>query len=180
MFDDWKRAWQQAVENFQRELSEDEPPSGPGQLVAMRRDLAAARKALEQLGIQLERCREEYAEEEKQEQDCRRRGGMAAAIDDKTTVQIALQWAERHKQRALILRQKSEVLAAELAMRNEDLQGMQKQVDELQSQIAAAPPTTPRSLFTDQERARTDADFRKLQRERAAEEKLEELKKKLR
>ncbi|MGH7468973.1 MAG: hypothetical protein ACRENP_13545 [Longimicrobiales bacterium] len=179
MFDDWKNAWQQAVENFQRELSEDEPAAGPGQLVAMRRDVAAARQALEQLGIELQRCRAECAEEEKQEQVCRRRGEMAAGIADQTTVQIAVQWAERHKQRALILRQKADVLAAELTMRNEDLQAMQKQVDELQSQIAAAPPP-PRSLFTDQERARTDADFRKLQRERAAEEKLEELKKKMR
>jgi hypothetical protein len=179
MFEDWKRAWQQAVENFQRELHDDEPAAGPGQLVAMRRDLAAAHKALDQLRNELQRCREECAEEEKQEATARRRSEMAAAIDDQTTVQIAVQWADRHKQRVLILRQKVEVLTAELAMRNDDLERMQKQVDALQSKLAEAGPRTPRSLFTDQERARTDADFRKLQRERAAEARLEELKKKM-
>ena len=70
---------------------------------------------------------------------------MAAAIDDQTTVQIAIQWADRHQQRGRILRQKAEVLAAELDMRNEDLAGMQKQVDELQLQYSAT-SSTPGSI----------------------------------
>lgn len=182
MFEDWKRAWQQAVDNFQQELSEDEPVSGPAQLAAMRRDIAAARKALEKLGIELERSREECAEEEKQEQICRRRGEMAAAISDQTTVQIAIQWAERHQQRAHILRQKAEALAAELTMRNEDLVSMQKQVDDLQTQYAATGASGAGSIPRQSEfdMRKTDADFRRLERERAAEARLEELKKKMR
>jgi len=180
MFEDWKRAWQQAVDNFQHELSEDEPVAGLAQLAAMRRDLAAARKALEKLKIELERSREEAGEEEKQEQVCRRRAEMAAAINDQTTVQIANQWAERHQQRGRILRQKAEVLAAELAMRNEDLAGMQKQTDELQLQYSAtssAPGSIPRQ--SQREKTQTDADFRRLERERAVDARLEELKKKM-
>ena len=179
MLDDWKRAWQQAVENFQREVS-DEDSAVPlhAQLLAMRRDVAAARKALEKLSIELERCREESAEEEKQEQICRRRGEMAAAINDQTTVEIATRWAERHQQRAEVMRRKAEVLTAELAMRNDDLSTMQKQVDDFQTEVAAATPP-PRPRASEFERRKTDADIRRLERERVAEERLQELKKKM-
>src|SRR6185369_1713330 len=75
MFEDWKKAWQEAIDNFQREL--DDETAGPPHLAIMRREVATARKALDQLQIELERCREQVAEEEQQEQVCRRRGEMA-------------------------------------------------------------------------------------------------------
>ncbi len=191
MFEDWKKAWQQAVDNFQNEIADDDGPAGPAEIGAMRRDIAAARKALDRLQIELHRCREELTEEQQQEQVCRRRGDMAAAINDQTTVTIALQWAERHYQRGLILHKKSEVLAAELVMRRDDLKGMEDQVSELQANLSAtgpgvdnlgARPSAPGPLPRNPERDKQDADFRKLDREareRAAEARLEELKKKM-
>jgi hypothetical protein len=191
MFEDWKKAWQQAVENFQNELAEDDSPPGPAEIGAMRRDIAAARRALDRLQIELHRCQEELTEEQQQEQICRRRGEMAVAINDQTTVTIAIQWAERHRQRALILSQKTEVLSAELSMRQDDLKGMEDQVTEHQANLMAAGPavgnSSPRPAATgpaprNPERDKQDSDFRKLDREareKAAEARLEELKKKM-
>jgi hypothetical protein len=180
MFDDWKRAWQQAVENFQREISDEDPVAGLAQVGAMRRDLTAARHALEQLGTEVARAREECAQEENREQVSRRRGDMAAAIGDETTVKIAAEWAERHAQRAQILRQKADVLARELAMRNEDLQRMQTQLNEVQSQLGTAASSKPSATVPPKrERDKLDRDFSRLERERAAQARLDELKKKM-
>jgi hypothetical protein len=180
MFDDWKRAWQQAVENFQREIADDDSVSGLAQVGAMRRDLTAARNALEQLGFELARAREECAEEEKQEANSRRRGELAASIGDDTTVKLARQWAERHQQRAQLLRQKAEILARELAMRNEDLQRMQNQFNEVQSQLGTSASSTPSATMPPKrERDKLDRDFNRLERERAAQTRLDELKKKM-
>jgi hypothetical protein len=198
MFDDWKRAWQEAVENFNREIEDDDVEPGPAQIGAMRRDLSAARKALDRLIVDLERCREELTEEQRQEETCRRRGDMAAAINDQTTVTIALQWAERHSQRAAILLRKSDALRAELEMRQDDLKGMEQQVRELQDQwlatggtvppgVAGAPSgassnSRPGPMPRSTDRDKQDSDFRKLDREareKAAEARLEELKKRM-
>ena len=190
MFEDWKKAWQQAVENFQNEIADDDSPPGPAEIGAMRRDVGAARKALDRLQIELQRCQEELEEEKQQEQICRRRGDMASAINDQTTVAIAVQWAERHRHRATILSQKAEVLSAELAMRRDDLKGMEAQVAELQANFSAANPSVgapgatpnPGPLPRNPVREKQDSDFRRLDREareKAAEARLEELKRKM-
>jgi hypothetical protein len=183
MFEDWKKAWQQAIENFQRELEDD--TTSPPQLASMKREVATARKALEQLQIELERCREQVAEEEQQEQVCRRRGEMAARIPDQETVRIATGWAERHQQRARVLRQKAEALSAELTMRQGDFAEMEQKVAEVAATLgpAAAGAEMPRSRTVNADHDKEDVDFRQLDRaarEKAAEARLEELKKKMR
>lgn len=185
MFEDWKKAWQEAVTNFQRELADDDGEEpGPVQLAAMRRDLNAARRALDRLQIEVQRCRTEITEEEKQEQVCRRRGDLAAGIGDQETVRLAVQWAERHRQRVVILRQKGDALSAELAMRNDDLGTMDAQMQEVQKQLGVSGnPGAPPPVVQNPERTKQDAEFRRLDREareKAAEARLEELKKKMR
>lgn len=183
MFDDWKKAWQEAIDNFQRELEDD--TTSPPQLASMRREVATARKALDQLQIELERCREQVAEEEQQEQVCRRRGEMAARINDEETVRIATEWADRYHLRARVLRQKAEALAAELEMRQNDFKEMEEKVAEVAATLgpAAANAEMPRSTSTRSKHDNDDLDYRQLDRaarEKAAEARLEELKKKMR
>lgn len=186
MFEDWKKAWQEAVTNFQRELGDDDGEEpGPTQLAAMRRDLRAARGALDRLQAEVQRCRTEITEEEKQEQVCRRRGDLAAGIGDQETVRLAVQWAERHRQRVVILRQKADALTAELVMRTDDLGTMAAQMQEVQKQlgVSANSAGAPAPNVQNPERTRQDAEFRRLDREareKAAEARLEELKKKMR
>ncbi len=183
MFDDWKKAWQEAIDNFQREL--DDETTGPPHLASMRREVATARKALEQLQIELERCREQVVEEEQQEQVCRRRGEMAARIADEETVRIAVEWAERHQHRARVLRQKADALGAELEMRQADFKEMEVKTEEVAATMgpaAAAASEVPRSTSSRSTRDSDDIDYRQLdraRREKAAEARLEELKKKM-
>jgi hypothetical protein len=183
MFEDWKKAWQEAVANFQRELGDDGEIEGPVQLAAMRRDFRTARNALQRLTTEVEGARTELTEEENQEQVCRRRGALAAGIGDEETVRLAAQWAERHAQRAVILRQKVTALEAELTMRTEDLESMEAQLQQAQRQLGVgneADPKPPPMPFG--ERAKQDAEFRRLDkeaREKAAEARLEELKKRM-
>lgn len=177
MFDDWKKAWSEAVSNFQKELADEEDLGTPTQVASMRRDFAAARRALDRLQLDLAQTEKEQAEEERQEQQARRRGELAAGIGDEETVRIANQWAERHGQRAAILRQKSEILRAELGMRGEDLSVMESQLKEAQAALGIGAVPDAADL------PREDADYRRLNREareKAAEARLEELKRKMR
>jgi len=184
MFEDWKKAWQQAVHNFQRELAADEPETVP-HVAAMRRDVAAARSALSRLSQELVEARDEASRERAEEQTCLRRQRLAAGIDDHETAELAASWAERHAQKAAVLERKVEVLTAELDLRRAELQQMESHVAQAAASIGAAPsaeaprPSTPPSS----ERLKDDAEFRRLDREareRAAEARLEELKKKTR
>ena len=172
MFEDWKKAWDQAVANFERELhGDDSLPAGP-RAAGMRRDLAAAHKALDRLELDLGQSRRDLAAEDEQIATCERRAVMADNIGDVETARIAREYGQRHLERAGILRRKVEVLQDELAMRQHELTAMEEQaaveLQELQK--------------LEQSRIQHDADFRKLEqdrREREAEARLEELKKKM-
>ena len=178
MWDDWKKAWQEAVANFERELaSPDEDYATPsGRATAMRRDLAAARNALKRLEGDLEQAGKDLTAEEESEQTARRRAEMAGRINDAETVRIALEFAERHTHRAGILRRKVDVLRDELAMRQEELAGMERSA-------AAELPKVDASASAERiDKDRDEFNFRKMERERKereAEIRLEELKKRM-
>ena len=62
MWEDWKNAWQQAVDNFDREIAAPE-----GTVSAMQRDLNAARAALNRLEGDIAQARKDVIGEEEQE-----------------------------------------------------------------------------------------------------------------
>ena len=178
MWDDWKKAWQEAVANFERELqAPDEEFATPSlRASAMRRDLNAARTALNRLDADLGQARQDLAGEEEAEQTARRRAELAERISDAETVRIALEFAERHAHRAGILRRKVEVLQDELGMRREELSGMEQQAA---FEIEQIPPSAKSEIL---QHERDDFNFRKMDRERRekeAEARLEELKKRM-
>ena len=173
MFDDWKRAWEQAVANFERELAHDGGSQSVGQRTnAMRRDLAAAQKALDRLETELIHARKEADTEAEAVQTCERRAAMAERIGDRETLRVAQEFARKHTEREAILRRKVDVLQDELVMRGEELAGMEQQ--------AAAEIADIREL--EAERLQHDVEFSKLDRERRekdADARLEELKKRM-
>ena len=63
MFEEWKRAWRDAVASFWRELDEAGPGAGSERVSAMRRDARAARAELDQVEAELNRARTRLAEE---------------------------------------------------------------------------------------------------------------------
>jgi hypothetical protein len=180
MFEDWKKAWREAVENFKRELSDTEAAGGnvTAHVRAMRQDIVSVRGALSKLDAQIVATKREAEQEREAEQVTRRREGFARNVKDEETVRIAVEFAARHAERAGILERKAEVLEAERAMLARDLQLMEEILAK-QPQASTLPPE-PEVL---EERKRTDQDFGKLEREareRAAAQRLEELKKKMR
>jgi hypothetical protein len=72
MFEDWKRAWREAVANFQHELHAEEDGTTPHQ-DKLRRELATARGALARLETEIVTVRRNAAAERESEQVCRRR-----------------------------------------------------------------------------------------------------------
>jgi phage shock protein A len=174
MFEDWKKAWEQAVSNFQRELEEeDQPGDVPGHRAAsMRRDLANAKRALERLQGDIVSSRQELSREEEEIATCERRAAQAERIGDAETARIATEFARKHTDRAAILRRKVEVLQDEFAMRKDELTVMEQQAETEFAEI--------RQAQTD--RIKHEAEFRQLdqqRRERDAEARLEELKKRM-
>lgn len=180
MFDDWKKAWREAVENFRRELSDSEAGTGnvSAHVRAMRRDLASVRGALRKLDDEITRTRRDASTERESEQVCRRREGLARNAGDEETVRLAIEYAVRHAERAGVLERKVDVLEAERALLARDIEAMDALIAQHPDALGAAPE--PDVL---EQRNRTDQDFGRLEREareRAAAARLEELKRKMR
>lgn len=180
MFEDWKSAWRQAVENFRRELGEDDLDARKldARTIAMRRELTTVREAFARIEAEIVRARRDAAAERESETVCRRREALARNIGDEETVRIAIEFAERHAERAAVLEQKVEVLVAERDLVRRDLDEMEKLVAERAEKVAAG--RSPSDVLGEQ---RADRDFGRLERdarERAAAERLEELKRRMR
>jgi hypothetical protein len=184
VFDDWKQAWREAVENFRRELADDDTPDAT-RTRSMQREFGAAERALEKLDLEIRRTRRESEEERENEQVCRRREEMARRINDEETVRIAVDFAERHAERAGVLERKVTVLVEERTLLARDLDGMKKSLEEQAGPGAAQVDDGAAAERVRQrivERERQDRDFSRLEREareKAAEARLEELKKRM-
>jgi hypothetical protein len=184
MFEDWKQAWRQAVENFQREIADAAPGGTAPRIRAMERELASAGGALLRLDDEIRRTRRDLNAEIEAEQVCRRRESLARAAHDDETVRIAIDFAARHAERAAVLQRKIVVLEDERALLARDVDGMRRIIAETPAateSIDAGParepaPGTARDPAVDREFSRLEQDAR----DRAAAERLEELKRRMR
>lgn len=183
MFEDWKQAWRQAVDNFRRELEDGVSEEGGSPDVrSMKRDLVSARGALDKLDLEIGRTRKEASAEREQESVCRRREGLARNIGDEETARLAAEFAGRHAERAVVLERKVSVLTEERTLLHRDLEAMEE-VLKAQPGGESAAFEARRDPEVIEERAREDRDFAQLDREareRAAQQRLEELKRKMR
>ncbi len=210
MFEDLKNAWKEAVDNFWRELNEDEGSGLPGdeprkQLTAMRRELNDADQELKRLETEVVRAQRAVASERTEEETCRRRLTMAEQIGDAETARLAQTYAERAAERAAVLERKASALEAELELRRRDLAEMHTAFEAASAALgpgggaadAAAMGTgagstrlDPDSVgglgtdwgLADEEGLEREMQHRKMReeaRQKAAEARLEELKKKM-
>jgi hypothetical protein len=202
MFDDWKRAWRQAVENFQREL--DEGPAGmPPRVRAMERELVSAAGALAKLDDEIRLTGRSLESERQAEQVCRRRETLARAVPDPETVRVAAEFAATHAERAAVLHRKLDVLREERALLARDVDRMRQLVEKAApagsfgahdahgahsahgasgapgAPGAAGPAAGHRPASTNEEDDRAFSRLEKDARERAAAERLEELKRRM-
>jgi phage shock protein A len=181
MFEDWKHAWRQAVENFQREVSGADAGT-PLRLRAMERELISAGGALARLDEEIARTLRQASREREEEAVCRRREGLAREAGDGETVRVAQDFAARHQERAEVLERKARVLEEERALLARDVDGMRRTLDEAGVDTTAnvGPGTAGRAAA---EPSPDDRVFTRLEhdaRERAADARLEELKRKMR
>ena len=183
MFEDWKQAWREAVENFEREVRDGGDAPTAGGTRSMRSQIASARGALQRLDLEIERARQEAENERREEQVCIRRQSLADGIADAETSRIAGEYAARHAERAAIYERKTAVLQEERALLLRDLEFMEREI-ELQpddaDMLAGGSTAGLRMDDEDEEHARREHELARMRRERAASEKLEELKRKMR
>ncbi|MBW3553338.1 MAG: hypothetical protein KY466_07510 [Gemmatimonadetes bacterium] len=171
LFDEFRRAWRDAVENFWREVRADEE----GALGAVYREVRRARVQLDRLDAEIGETRRRLTEEREQVSVCRRRARLAANIGDVETARVASEYAERHRERAEVLERKAEALEAERGLCRRDL-------DEMERALRPGRSANPHQTLDDLDRDPAEDAFRTLEqtsRDRAAAERLEELKRRM-
>ena len=178
MFDDLRSAWREAVQNFWDELQAG--GDGHPQIRVMQRELASARGELRRLEEERTRYRNRRSHERQQEEVCLRRERMARDIGDAETAEIAARYAARHRERAEILQRRVELIEQEALLLGRDVEEMEAALREVQEDPGALgePPRTGVGAGPDPDAA----DFHHLERERrerAAQERLDELKRRM-
>lgn len=179
MFEDLKTAWRQAVENFWRELQGD-AATAAGQAPGMRREIEHARSDLTRLEKQIEGAVQRAESERGEAATARRRQDMARRIGDEETARIAGEYAVKHEEYAGVLERKVDVLRAERDLWRRDLIAMQDALRRRESALGEGPGA---SETLDEEQERDEREFSRLEhseRMRTAEERLEELKRRMR
>jgi phage shock protein A len=134
MFDDLRRAFREAVDNFRSELNRDQVPEQVDKLLrGMMDETAQAKARLAALEQQLDRTRGEAAAEARELATCLRRETMARDIGDEETASVAAEYAARSLRRKDVLEQKAEVLGREVVLRRGEVDEMLEKVKEARS-----------------------------------------------
>jgi len=160
----------------------------------MREAVVDAKVAVEEIRGAVTRTDLELAAERQRLADAERRGRLAAEIQDQETVQVAERFAAKHRERAGVLERKLSAQRDELALAERELTEMQGQLKT--ADLGATPPVGGASSTEQAWRdlqaaggARPDVDLQqellkhdidRVARERAADEQLDLLKKKIR
>jgi hypothetical protein len=171
-------------ETLRDALSRASSPQGRAALAQMRDALVQAKVGLADLRQGVERTRARLDAERAELDTVRRRGKLAADIDDRETVRIAEQYERKHGERVVVLDKK-------LAAQQEELALAEHEIDEMTAQLRAAyvgvipPDATPAPAMPDpleEARTETDAlrrDIDRAARDAAAERQLDELKRRM-
>lgn len=172
VFDELKRAWRQAVENFWHELESDD---ADGRDPGVYREVSRVRSQREELDAAIAETRQRRDEELEQVRACARRERLAHDIGDTETARVAAEYRARHQERANVLHRKQEALEAERRLCARDLEEMERALQ--QDLVAKA-----RADVEELNRHPMEGDFRNLEnaeRSRSAEERLAELKRRM-
>ena len=170
-------------ETLRDALSRASSPQGRAALAQMRDALVQAKVGLADLRQGVERTRARLEAERAELDTVRRRGKLAADIDDRETVRIAEQYERKHSERVTVLEKK-------LAAQVEELALAEHEIDDMSAQLRAAhvgvvppdvtPPPMPDPL--EEARAESDAlrrDIDRAARDASAQRQLDELKRRM-
>lgn len=134
VFEDLRRAFREALDNFQQELNRDRIPGSVDRLLSgMVDEVTDAKSRLAELENQLERTRAESAREAQEIATCDRREAMARQIGDEETARVAAEYGERHRRRKQVLDNKATALVEEIELRRGEVEEMLEKVKEARS-----------------------------------------------
>ena len=157
MFDNLRRAFKEAVDNFKTELSRDEIPEAVDRLLkGMEQEAAGTKANLEGLKAQLAKARKRAEAEAKEADTCRRREAMAREIGDEETAEIAAQYAEKHENRCKVFSEKADAIAAEIGLQEKDFADMIEQIKEARANRTALQAEAGRTIARDSLRGADD------------------------
>ena len=129
MFENLRKAFRDAVDNFNREMSrEGVSDTVDGLLKGMEREAVATKAGLESLKEQLATARTRIAAEEREAGVCRRREELARKIGDSETADIAARFAEKHENRRQVLSDKATAIEAEVRLAEAEYGDMLEQI----------------------------------------------------
>jgi len=125
MFDNLRRAFHEAVDNFKEELGRDEVPEAVDRLLhGMREETADAQADVRRLEAEIETTLKAVEKQSKMAGTCRRRERMAREISDEETANVAGEYAAKHENLCEVLKQKADALEEELKVRKGTVQDM--------------------------------------------------------
>jgi phage shock protein A len=131
MFNEIRHVFKRSIEAFRQELSTREPEDQVAELLsAMRRELVATRAHIPELEQELQRARQDLDRERESLAQCERRGTLAARIHDMETVRVAEEFAERHRERIVVLEQKVVAAEGELGLKRREAEEMKVRYQE--------------------------------------------------
>ena len=146
MFENLRRAFREAVDNFNRELDRDAVPEAvDGLLKGMEKEAVAAKSGLESLKQELEVTRKRAAAEKREAEVCRRREELARKIGDAETAGIAGKFGEKHERRCQVLTEKGDAIQAEVHLRESEFRDMLKQIGEARERRSSLEATAGRT-----------------------------------
>jgi phage shock protein A len=146
MFENLRNAFKEAVENFNKELERDQIPETVDRLlVGMRTEMADAQASVRELEDQIAKTQREIEREKSEVSTARRRGKMAADIDDTETAGIAEQYAAKHEERLHLLEQKAVALQNELDFQRKEVGSMMEKFKEAKAKRDALGATAGRT-----------------------------------
>ncbi len=125
MFDNLRRAFREAVDNFKEELDRDDVPEAVDRLLReMKREAADTQAETKRLEAAITKALKATETEKREGETCRRREKMASEIGDEETARVAQEYAEKHEHRRDVLEQKALALKEELDMRRGEFREM--------------------------------------------------------
>ena len=146
MFDNLRRAFREAVDNFQEELGRGDVPEAVDDLLRqMKREAADTKAHVSRLDSERKRTIREAEKAKREAETCRRREKMAIGIDDDETATLAREFAEKHERRHTVLEHKSVALQEELEMRRGEFTEMIEAIKDAEINRETLTATTGRT-----------------------------------
>lgn len=155
------------------------PPDWHDLKAQMHRAAVEGRAAVAKMREDVAKTEREIAVEQRHLEDARRRGRLAAEIEDEETVEVAQRFATKHAERFAVLEQKLSAQQAELALADREVEEMVGQLKELERRGGVGELSVSPEAIPDLDGARLGEALDQAAREAAADIQLRELKKRM-